>query len=275
MHGMWSRGLAAFCVVVWCAGCGSSASAIVEGKSAAPPYDGPLTARAAVGALECEGSTPTERFEADYQDGLLTVQSSAEAAFENHVERSGFGFHVPVRGYRVEREESRSALLSYDVRDRTKVAVVLSDGIRDWDGGRGWGVVAWARCDPSEFPAAVTDDLNIGVWEDAAGGRVPITRVRSFKGPEHCDWTRITFLLVGGVQDSADWYVRDPSGELSQLLRGDYGRVTELPTGARDTGWRRDGRRLWLTTDAVYLVDLDDPRDIERWPAAKEPVLCA
>jgi hypothetical protein len=51
--------------------------------------------------------------------------------------------------------------------------------------------------------------------------------------------------------------------------------VTELPAGANDTGWRRDGRRLWLTREAAYLVDHEDPRDIERWPAATERIACA
>ena len=146
----------------------------------------------------------------------------------------------------------------------------MHDGVRDWDGDRGWGVVAWAQCDPSELPAEVTDALNIGVWEDAAGRRVPVTRVRSYKGAEHCSWTRITFLLVGSRQ-----YVRDPDGVLSSSLRGAFGRAAELPEGAEDTGWRRDGRRLWLTPDAAYLVDLADPEDIERWPAAPERIGCA
>ena len=263
--------------VVWLAlggtGCGSSA--VVEGRSDARPYDGPLTAAAAVKALECDGETPAGRFEGDYGGGLATVQAGAEAAFEDYVETGGLGFEVPREGYRIERADVRGALLAYDVRDRTKVAVVLRDGIRDWDGDRGWGVAAWAHCDPSEFPAEVTDALNIGVWEDAAGRRVPVTRIRSFRGAEHCSWTHVTFLLVGPDQRSADWYVRDPSGELAPSLRGDFDPAARLPDRARDTGWQRDGRRLWLAPDAAYLVDREDPGDVERWPKAREPVTCA
>jgi hypothetical protein len=42
-------------------------------------------------------------------------------------------------------------------------------------------------------------------------------------------------------------------------------------------GWRRDGRQLWLSHDeqAASLVDIDDPYDVERRPAAKEPIMCA
>jgi hypothetical protein len=32
---------------------------------------------------------------------------------------------------------------------------------------------------------------------------------------------------------------------------------------------------LWLGDDAAYLVDVDDPGDVERRPAAKEPIMCA
>jgi hypothetical protein len=85
----------------------------------------------------------------------------------------------------------------YDVAGRTKVSIVAADGVRDWNGDEGWGVRAWAQCDPSEWPPDVTDDLNIGVWEDESGRRVPVTRIQSFQGAEHCSWDDITFLLLG------------------------------------------------------------------------------
>jgi hypothetical protein len=60
-------------------------------------------------------------------------------------------------------------LLSYDVGGRTKVAFVVSEDVKDFNGDTGWGVETWAECDPSELPASVTDDLDIDVWEDASG----------------------------------------------------------------------------------------------------------
>ena len=87
-------------------------------------------------------------------------------------------------------------LFSYDVDGRTKVAIFAADDVRDWNRDEGWGVRAWAQCDPSELPPDVTDDLNIGVWEDESGRRVPVTRIQSFQGAEHCSWTDITFLLA-------------------------------------------------------------------------------
>jgi hypothetical protein len=186
-------------------------------------------------------------------------------------------FLAPSEGYRVERERDGRVLFSYDVGGRTKVSMFAADGVRDWNGDEGWGVRAWAQCDPSELPPGVTDDLDIGIWEDESGGRVPVTRIRSFQGSEHCNWTDITFLLVGPEQ-KADWYVRDPGGgDLSELLRTTFTSDAALPEGATDTGLRRDGRQLWIGPDevAAYLVSLDDAEDVERWPAAKQPLGCA
>jgi hypothetical protein len=269
------RSLIAVAIALSCAGCGSAA-AVDAGRSTAPPYKGPLRAAAAVDALECSGRTPFSRSTGDYDDGLATVQSSAEDALDNYFDESGIPYVTPLEGYRVERNDEGRALLSYDVGDRTKVAVVVADGIRDWNNDVGWGVVAWAQCDPAELPAEVTDDMGIGVWQDASGRRLPITRVRSFQGPEHCNWTDITFLLIGPDEHDADWYVRDPPSDFDDLVRGTFAADATLPKHATSSGWRRSGRELWLgrDKDAAYLVDIDDPHDVERWPAAKEPILC-
>jgi hypothetical protein len=140
-------------------------------------------------------------------------------------------------------------------------------------------VRAWAQCDPSELPPNVTDDLDIGVWEDESGRRVPVTRVQSFQGAEHCSWTESTLLLVG-PEETADWYVRSTganAGDFSDYLRTTFADDAELPQGATDTGWRRDGRQLWLgpEKEAAYLVSVDDAEDVERWPAATEALGCA
>lgn len=256
------------------AGCGSG---VDRGGSATPPYDGPLDAGAAVGALECDGNTPYQRGEHGYDDGLAKVQASAEAALDDYMRESGPIFSTPPDGYAVEREQAGRVLFSYDVDGRTKVSMFAADGVRDWNGDEGWGVRAWAQCDPSEFRPDVTDDLNIGVWEDESGRRVPVTRIHSFQGAEHCSWTDITFLLVRR-EEAADWYVRDTSGgDFSGLLRTTFANEATLPEGATDTGLRRDGRQLWIGSDeeAAYLVSLDDAQDVERWPAAKQPIRCA
>lgn len=104
-----------------------------------------------------------------------------------------------------------------------------------------------------------------------------MTRIQSFQGAEHCSWTDITFLLVAPEEKSADWYVRDTGGDFSELLRTTFATKATLPDGATDTGSRRDDRQLWIgpDEDAAYLVSLDDAQDVERWPAAKQPIRCA
>ena len=260
-------------------GCGSE---VVDrsrdrSESATPPYDGRLDAGAAVGALECDGKTPYRRGVGVYDDGLATVQGSAEGALDDYMRESGLSAIAPSDAYAVEREQDGGVLFSYDVVGRTKVAMFAANGVRDWNGDEGWGVHAWAQCDPSELPPDVTDDLNIGVWEDESGRRVPVTRIQSFQGAEHCSWTDITFLLLGR-EETADWYVRDINGgDFSSLLHTTFSDEATLPADASDTGLRREGRQLWIAAGekAAYLVSLDDPQDVERWPAAKQPILCA
>lgn len=265
------RSVIAVVIALGCVGCGS---AVDDVESTARPFQGPLSGDAAVAALECDGAKPFFRTTGDYDGGLEEVRSSPEDAFDNYLEEEGFLYHVPHDGYRVERRDEDRALLSYDVGERTKIAVVLADGIRDYRDQRGWGVVAWADCDPAELPAEVTDDVNVGIWEDASGRRQSVKRIHSFQGAEHCDWTDITFLMIGPDEERADWYVRDTKGEFPEFLRGTFADDATLPKDATSTGWRRGGRELWLAHDkqAAYLVGTDD---VERWPAAKEPIMCA
>jgi hypothetical protein len=254
------------------AGCGSRV--VERSRSATPPYDGQLGAGAAVGALECDGKTPYWRGNGVYDDGLAKVQGSADAALDDYMSEAGLSLFAPSDGYAIERDQGGRVLFSYDVTGRTKVAILAADDIRDWNRDAGWGVREWAQCDPSEFPPDVTDDLNIGVWEDGSGRRVPVTRIQSFQGAEHCSWSDVTFLLLG-PEKTADWYVRDVKREFSGMLHTTFSDRATLPADATDTGLRRDGRRLWLGEKAVYLVSLEDAEDIERWPAAKRRIGCA
>ena len=190
------------------AGCGGS-SVVVQADPVSAPYDGPMSlpadhrdkatvqerSGAAGRALECVGD-PYAGGGASYDSGLESVQDSATDALTNLFEEDYVG-DLPKDGYRVEREDDGRVLLSYDVGGRTKIAFVVSEDVKDFNGDTGWGVETWAECDPSELPASVTDDLDIDVWEDASGRRVPVTRIRSFQGAQHCDWQDITFLHLG------------------------------------------------------------------------------
>jgi hypothetical protein len=269
------------------AGCGGS-SVVVQADPVAAPYDGPMSlppdhrdeatvqerSGAAGRALECVGD-PFAGGGASYDSGLESVQDSAADALTNLFEEDYVG-DLPKDGYRVEREDDGRVLLSYDVGGRTKIAFVVSQDVQDFNGDTGWGVETWAECDPSELPASVTDDLDIDVWEDASGRRVPVTRIRSFQGAKHCDWQDITFLHLGPDRGGEE-YVSDRHGEFTELLRTTFDGSATLPTDATDTGFRRDGRALWLGEghNAAYLVNVEDANDVERWPASDEPIRCA
>lgn len=291
-----ASGATAMLVVALAAGCGTTSALVSDDVSSVDPYDGPMrldqdfsddaTPRersgAAGRALECDGA-PYDGGAGDYVDGgLESAQSSAEQALQNWLDNQSWG--LPTSGYRVEREDSDRVLLSYDVDERTRIAFIAANGIGDYNGETGWGIESWAQCDPAELPASVTEALGIEVWEDPLGARVPVTEIRSFKGAEHCDWQDITFLILGQAEDGrgdpsddADEFLRDTTGELADYLRTSYDATASLPKRAVDTGFSRDGRRLWLDPagDAAYLVSTGDPDDVERWPASKEPIRCA
>ena len=225
-------------------------------------------------ALECDGPVYNGGG-GDYADsGLESVQDDAGSAFANWTDEEGWTASLPGPddGYVVERVEGDRVLLSYDVDGLTKVAVIAADGIKDWNDDVGWGVESWGQCDPAELPAAVTDELGLTVWQDGEGRRVPIGRLSSAAGPEHCDWQDIVFLHLGD-----DTFLRDTDGELRDFLRTTYSDSAALPRHAKDTGFEHDGRRLWLAADgsAAYLVAVEDAGDVERWPAASEPIGCA
>lgn len=283
----WTRtGLALAAVAL--AGCGQGVVAGTAPDPGVAPYDGPMhvpvthqdhasvreRSGAAARALECEHE-PYLGGTGDYDSGLTTVQGAPEDALADFFAEEWFS-SLPAEGYRVEREDDGRVLLSYDVAGRTRVAFVVADGTRDFTGDVGWGVETWAQCDPAELPAEVTDGLGIGVWHDESGARVPVTRVRSGPGPEHCDWQDITFLDLGTGRDTRQ-FLRDVDGELADLLVTTFDPDATLPRDARDTGLSREGRHLWLAADgtAAYLVDTDDPDHVERWPASAEPIACA
>ena len=55
---------------------------------------------------------------------------------------------------------------------------------------------------------------------------------------------------------------------LGEQLPGDGEQPGAVPPDARDTGYQREGRRLWVNADAAYLVRADG--DAERWPAPRD-----
>jgi hypothetical protein len=270
------------------AACGTSTAVVESGGSAGTPYAGPMHLRvdyddyatvsersgAAARALECD----TDSYDgggASYSSGLASVQDTATEALENYFAEEPF-LTLPDRGYRIEREDDGHTLFSYDVQGRTKIAFIAADHVRDFNDDRGWGIEAWAECDPAELPNAVTDAMGVQVWQDRTGRRAPVAKIRSRQGSEHCDWQDITFLSMGPEGDGTQ-FLRDTRGELREFLRTTFDAHATLPDDAKDTGYQRSDRHLWIDRRgiAVYLVAVSNPGNVERWPATKERVACA
>ncbi len=259
-------------------GCGPSSAPtpdVLEVGGQTP--ERPIAPKAAR-ALECAHRVATSGG-GDYVDGgLETVQDDPRAAVEDLV-RAGSVGGLPATGYEVTATDDARVLATLEHDGRTVVAFVVEDGITDWDDDEGWGVTSYAACDLAELPPEVAEEQGTEVWTDAEGTPVPTSRVQSAAGPEHCDWQDVTFLQVGGWRDG-EQYLRDVDGLLADHERTTYAADVPLPEVATDTGWRHDGRELWLVPDrsAAYLVVADRPAGPpvgERWPATRERVGCA
>jgi hypothetical protein len=71
-------------------------------------------------------------------------------------------------------------------------------------------------------------------------------------------------------------YLRNPDPELAipRWLRSTYSDNATVPADAIDTGFRRNGRAVWLSAGESSAYVISDER-IERWPGAAEPIYCA
>ncbi|MGL5824749.1 MAG: hypothetical protein ACRCYU_08010 [Nocardioides sp.] len=261
-------------------GCGHDV--VIDALPTTSPYAGSLASPAPIAdapdvlnragpagrALECRGK-PVNGGSPD----RTTAGSTPNEAVENWLTGAdGTDFGLPQHGYRIERTDPDRVLLSFDVNQASKTTVVV--GKRGRDGGRtSWAVESWAMCDPAELPAEITEEMHTAIWTDSKGRRVFTYLVSSRSGAEHCGWEDITFLTLGQPPGERR-FVRDTTGEFS--LSGTYDAGASLPEDAIDTEWEHAGRHLWLAEDnrTAYLVNTEDPTDVEAWPRATEPLLC-
>lgn len=204
-----------------------------------------------VGGPPTGGSTPEEGLALFLQQGL---------------------FSLPGEDFRLAAHTEDRALFLYDVDGRARVAVIVAlagSSEQVWH-DRGWGVETFATCDPAEYAPAADDELPLSVWVDGDGNRVSTSSITTRQGHEHCGWQRVTFLQLGERQ-----FVRDADAVIpAERLAATYQADAVLPPDAVDTGFRQDARALWLAADgtAAYLVD---EQRVERWPAARDRILCS
>lgn len=104
------------------------------------------------------------------------------------------------------------------------------------------------------------------LWTDADGRSVSFRRFErrgapyEHRGFSHCGWDRFTFIFFGSAA-----YIRDPEGLMTDDEVSRFARLPRLPRDARDTGWHRGDRRLFVGSDADAIFILDGSV-IERWP---------
>ncbi|OAH14640.1 hypothetical protein [Streptomyces jeddahensis] len=264
---------------------GSGPDIVVEGTPPATPYSGPLyvptefldedtpqavrTASGAAGrALECDG----EIYDGGGPDGWSKRDggNSPEEGLKLYFDM--FQPQLPQSGYSVERRESDRVLFSFDVRGRTKVAVVVA---KDQKNRPGWGPETNASCDPAELPASFTDSLEYEIWTAKDGKRAPVAEINSYAGAEHCDWHKAHFLHLGRGEDARS-YARDPDGVLDAdvMLTAPYdGDVRAMPADAHDTGYHYQDWQLWLTPDRSKAY-VRTPGGLEAWPLVKKGIGC-
>lgn len=267
--------LVAVVVASTLSGCGQEVSP-TAGMSPEDSYTGPLYvaankaehpgAGAAGDVVDCRiwGGGAFSDSEV-YADGATA--SSAEEALK--VARSEMLFGGTQEGLRVAKQEDDRVLYVVEVQGTVKQAVIVRDGpATEGAGGPGWYVESWAHCDFSELPRSFTDSIGLGIWTDPAGRPVPTTTIESWRGPEHCGWESMTFLELGKAT-----YVRDPQPGLDDYFAEPYRPHAELPAGAMDTGFERDGERLWTSPDDQRAF-VGTKADVEVWPRAIEALGC-
>jgi hypothetical protein len=256
------------------AACGGHDSA--SPGTALPGFEGPLhvaradavhpRAGAAGNVVDCEtwGSGGLEDA-AVYSEGATA--RTPEGALR--IARSEGDFGGAQDGLTEAKREDDRVLYVLEVGGKIKQAVIVHNGpATTGAGGPGWYVESWAHCDYSELPESFTDSIGLQIWRDRAGQPVPTTELEVWRGPEHCDWQSMTFLLLDDAV-----YVREPLKELSDYFAERYVEHATLPASATNTGFERDRKHLWISADKkrAYAGTVGD---VEVWPRTIKPLGC-
>jgi hypothetical protein len=127
-----------------------------------------------------------------------------------------------------------------------------------------------------------TEAQRLERWTTSQGCDVRLDVLMTRRGPEHCGWQRATDILMGDplgashMQGPARVYVRDPDNVMGDpAVARAFEEDTDLPIGARDTGYRQDGVELWMDPTDDGLVYLVSEHAVERWPQDPSPAVCA
>jgi len=125
---------------------------------------------------------------------------------------------------------------------------------------------------PTDLSSEPADWLDYGTylrWTYGEGCLVRIDVISHHQGAAHCDWEQMQWITIGKPlgrsieDDSAEnigRYLWDPRGVLPDGPFGAEIERTDLPESASDTGFRRNGRELWLdeSDESVMYVVVGD-----------------
>ncbi len=224
-------------------------------------------AGAAAKFIDCEYGVWQGGWTSDF--GPLGSGASPDGALDDMIEGEALG--IPDEGLRAVGRDQDRVLYTYEVAGSPKLSVVIADSKNvALDTEDRWAIKTFASCDPAEFDPSTDDQFPMNVWQDADENRVATSVIRSARGPEHCGWESATFLTLDGVR-----YISDPEGVLRTSGPGSpFDGDTELPSDATDTGYQREGRRLWLSDDrsTAFIVRSNV---VEAWPTSTEQFDCA
>ena len=185
--------------------------------------------------------------------------------------RSEWLYDGASEGLQRAKEEKDRVLYVLPVNGVWKQALIVRNGAAtEGTGGDGWYLESWARCDYSELPRDYTESIGLQIWTDSTGRPASTKVVESWTGSEHCDWQSMTFLNLG--KDRV--HVRDPQPELDEYFAEPYREHVEVPADAVETGFSRDGRYLWLSSDEARAF-VGTKLDAEAWPRTIQQLGCA
>ena len=223
-------------------------------------------AGAAADYIECTYGISNGGWSRDF--GPSGTASNPDGTLERFLDAGWFG--LPGEGYAAQGRDTDRLPYTYSVDESPKVAIIVADtSASGLDSADGWTVETYATCDPAEYGPSIDDQLSVDVWLDAEDNRVLTSIVTSFQGGDHCGWESVTFLVLGDRQ-----YIGDPRGVLADVVWFDD--HATLPADATDTGYRNEGRHLWMSADGEVAYLIDSNR-VEAWPAptSAHPVACA
>jgi hypothetical protein len=222
------------------------------------PSPAPAWTAGAAAVLQCDG--PPAEFGATWTRGSLytTDRGTPELALEELAHRlNSYGQPFPTAALiEIGRDETAVAFAYHYRGGARAVAVIRSEASAV---AIVWYIESVAVCDASEFGPDAKAAVHSDGWIDATGAAVPTTTLEEI--PDCYFGWKLTLdgRLFVWAPINADFEAFSP-----EWLEAEIDMLPALPDGAIDTGYRSNGRQLFLAPDgkAAFVVLLDG---VQRW----------